>query len=91
MRSTLEKAPKPPPTSLIRCWLSRYWRFAWPHRSPIRPTMPMAVSASALRRLASARELRAPANRLASRLGAVVNNSVSTVSTTSTTAPAKAV
>ena len=57
----------------------------------MRPTMPMAVIASALRRLASISALRAAANWVAVRVGRRVFNSVSTVSVTRMIAPVSAV
>jgi len=57
----------------------------------MRPTMPIAVIASALRRLDSMRALRATANWVACRVGDRVRNSVATVSAMRMTAPPSAV
>ena len=54
MRSTLDAEPKPPATSLARRWLARYLVLASLQSAAMRLVMPMAVSTSALRRLASA-------------------------------------
>ena len=57
----------------------------------MRPTMPIAVIASALRRLASSSALRAMANCVALRVGGRVCTSVTIVRMTRITAPASAV
>ena len=68
-----------------------YWRLRSFQRSAMRPTMPIAVIASALRRLASSNALRATANWLALRVGRRVVNSVNTVIVIRTIAPMSAV
>ena len=66
MRSTFEIAPRPPATSLaLPAGCAIYCRLASPQRAAMRPTMPMAMSTSALRRLASARPLRVDAASVA--------------------------
>jgi hypothetical protein len=90
-RSTFDIAPSPPATSLA-CWLdATYLRLSSLQRCAMRPTMPMAVIASALRRLASISALRAEANWVAVRVGRRVVNSVSTVSVIRMMAPVSAV
>ena len=58
MRSTFEVEANPPATSLVCCWLAMNFRLASRQRAPSRRFMPIATSASALRRLVSARLLR---------------------------------
>ena len=91
MRSTLEIEPSPADTSLARPWLDMYCRLASPQRVAMRPTMPMAVSTSALRRLDSARLLRMIAASIAALLGARNMISVIKVRMTRMMAPTSAV
>src|SRR6266571_5210239 len=74
-RSTLEIAPNPPATSEVRWWLARYLTLTSPQILAMRGAMPMACNASALRRPASARLLRALAWVTAVREGPRVMNS----------------
>ena len=79
MRSTLDADPKPPPTSLARRWLARYLVLASLQSAPIRLVIPIAVRTSALRRLASASDVRVMAKPVAVRVGSRVIVSVSIV------------
>ena len=75
MRSTLEIAPKPAADDRSPArWLRIYCRFASLQRAAMRPPMPMAISASALRRLASASPLRDAAASVAALVGRAHEN-----------------
>ena len=76
IRRTLDADPNPPATSLAVCLLARYLRLASSQAAATRVVMPIAVRASALRRLVSASELRVVAKRVASLVGSRVSISV---------------
>ena len=91
MRNTLEIAPKPPAASLASRLLARYSALTFVQRPLSCGTMPMATSASELRRLDSSMVVRDWASWAAVRVGLSTSHSVSTVRTIRTKAPIVAV